>query len=398
MPKNIVVFADGTGQDGGVESQTNVYKMFNMVEDRTDRQVCFYDPGVGSTGFLSRVPGLAGGRGFGRNVRDCYRFIFDEYQSGDRIFLIGFSRGAATVRSLSYFLHLFGILPRSRRELIGRAWDIYTIRDPGRRRARAAAFNAAHRTIWTRVHFLGCYDTVAALGMPYRWASRLLDRVPGFKHRFHDFRLSPGVEYAYHALALDDRRRTFHPVLWDPVEDEAGDPTGTRREVDPLVVREMRQVWFAGMHSDVGGGYHEQELSDIPLVWLTGRAVERGLRIWPRHRVRIAEDADGHMHDSRGTFWSRLYREAGRTWDPTRPDRPVLHESAMARTRSVGNGDEPRYGAWIAQYDAIMEPWVRFTEQPWGAGVGVDASASSRTGVRNPELSGSAMPRSEADG
>lgn len=365
MPKNIVVFSDGTGQDGGLESQTNVYKLFNMVEDRTDRQVCFYDPGVGSTGLLGRLPALAGGRGFGRNVRDCYHFIFDHYASGDRIFLIGFSRGAATVRSLAYFLHLFGILPRSRRQLVEQAWRIYAIRDARRRRERARAFNAAHRTIWTHVHFLGCYDTVAALGMPYDWASRLIDRIPGLRHRFHDLRLSPGVLHAYHALALDDQRKTFHPVLWDPIEDEAADPGGVARGVDPLAVREMRQVWFAGMHTDVGGGYPEQELSDIPLVWLTGRAVEKGLLIWPRHRVRIHEDPNGRMHDSRGTWWTRLYRRAPRTWDPGRRDSPVLHESAMLRTRSVDNRDEPRYGAWISQYGAEMEPWVPYPEQPW---------------------------------
>ena len=379
MPRNLVVFSDGTGQDGGSERNTNVYKLFNMVEDRTADQVCFYDPGVGSTGTLSKIPGLASGRGFGRNVRDCYTWLFENYMSGDRIYLIGFSRGAATVRSLASFIHMFGIMPRSRRSLVEQAWRIYTTRDPEKRKAQAEKFIAYHRTIWTKVHFLGCYDTVAALGMPYQWASKLLDRVPGMKHRFHDFRLSPAVVHAYHALALDDQRKTFHPVLWNPLEDEAADPTGRERGVDALACETMRQVWFAGMHTDVGGGYEEQTLSDIPLVWLTRRAAEHGLRIWPDHRVTIEEDENGFMHDSRAKSWTRLYRKARRTWDQSRSDRPVVHESAMLRLHAIDNTpvtdptDERRYQAWITQYGAEQEPWER-----WDAAVGFGAAAETQ--------------------
>src|SRR5690606_23799957 len=99
---------------------------------------------------------------FGANVRACYEFLHEEYRSGDRIFLIGFSRGAATVRSLAYFIHLFGILPRSRRKLIDRAWSIYTIRSAAARERAARELVEANPTMWTKVHFLGCYDTVSA--------------------------------------------------------------------------------------------------------------------------------------------------------------------------------------------------------------------------------------------
>ena len=122
MEKNIVVFSDGTGQEGGRGHNTNVYKLFNMIEDRTDRQVIYYDRGLG-TGWR-KVTGTVTGMGISKNIRDCYEFIFENYCAGDQIFLFGFSRGATTVRSLSSFVHLFGILPKSRPELIKQAYRI----------------------------------------------------------------------------------------------------------------------------------------------------------------------------------------------------------------------------------------------------------------------------------
>jgi len=131
MSKNIVVLSDGTGQEGGVGYNTNIYKIFNIIEDRTPRQIVFYDPGLGTAGaeLLKQVTGY----GISKNIQDCYKFIFEHYESGDQIYLIGFSRGAATVRSLSNFIHYFGILPKSRPELIKQAYDIYKIEDEKKR-------------------------------------------------------------------------------------------------------------------------------------------------------------------------------------------------------------------------------------------------------------------------
>ena len=112
MANNIVVLEDGTGQKGGRGHNTSIYRMYSILVDRTPEQVVFYDAGVG-TG-RRKITGNATGRGFGQKVRNAYEFIFEQYQIGDRIFLIGFSRGAATVRSLASFLDDFGILPRSR--------------------------------------------------------------------------------------------------------------------------------------------------------------------------------------------------------------------------------------------------------------------------------------------
>ena len=140
MAKNIVVFSDGTGQEGDKGHNTNVYKLFNMALDRSPNQIAFYDRGLG-TGWRSLL-GKATGAGISQNIMECYEFIFENYAAGDEIYLFGFSRGATTVRSLSGFLHLFGILPKSRRELIGDAYKIYKNADTAARKAAAAEFIA----------------------------------------------------------------------------------------------------------------------------------------------------------------------------------------------------------------------------------------------------------------
>jgi uncharacterized protein (DUF2235 family) len=174
MPKNIVIFSDGTGQEGGKGNNTNVYKLFNMVEDRTSRQIAFYDRGLG-TGWR-KITGNGAGMGISKNIKECYEFIFANYEAGDQIYLFGFSRGAATVRSLSGFIDMFGILPKSRPELIKKAWKIYKIKagkkekkkekQEWRRNVKAKQFVEKHHTMWCKIKFVGVWDTVAALGIP----------------------------------------------------------------------------------------------------------------------------------------------------------------------------------------------------------------------------------------
>ena len=164
MPKNIIIFSDGTGQKGGSKRNTNVYKLFNMIEDRTERQIAFYDPGVGTDWRL--ITGNISGRGITKNIKQCYEFIFDNFKAGDRIYLFGFSRGAATVRSLSSFIHLFGILPISRRDLINEAFSIYKIKNSSKRKKQTDDFISKHHTMWTKIKVVGVWDTVSALGLP----------------------------------------------------------------------------------------------------------------------------------------------------------------------------------------------------------------------------------------
>ncbi|MBI4128295.1 MAG: DUF2235 domain-containing protein [Parcubacteria group bacterium] len=340
MGKNIVVFSDGTGQEGGVGPNTNVYKLFNMVLDRSPEQIAFYDRGLG-TGWR-KLTGNVGGAGISNNILDCYEFIFENYSVGDHIYLFGFSRGATTVRSLSGFIHLFGILPKSRNELTKQAYKIYITSDRKKREDAAKAFVERHHTMWCKIKFLGVWDTVAALGVPLKTVDVIVDKIPLFKHSFHDLRLSQSVENAYQALAIDDERKTFHPTLWD-AEIEEG--------------QIMKQVWFSGMHTDVGGGYPEQELSDIALEWMIQTAMKHGLEIYSQHNVKVNADADGTMHDSRGSWLTRLYRREVRSWPTNTHGKPRIHESVLMRTLNRRNAKDTPYKPWIldGSYDYEIE-------------------------------------------
>ncbi len=341
MSKNIVIFSDGTGQKGGVNFNTNVYKLFNMVEDRTDRQVVFYDPGLGTD--WRKVTGNIFGVGISQNILDCYRFLFENYNAGDKIFLFGFSRGAATVRSLSGFLHLFGILPQSRKDLILQAFKIYKIENKERRLSKANAFIEKNHTMWCKVKFLGVFDTVAALGLPNKIVGGLIDRLTPFK--FHSFELSKSVEYARHALSIDEERKIFSPVIWDALKEESKD------------VR-MKQVWFSGVHTDVGGGYAEDDLANISLRWMLREATEKGLLIYePSPAYKALQNAeinvDGTMHNEIKGFIGKLYSKMIRAWNEETHGVPTIHWTVFKRVKNIDNSESPLYNPWVKNYKNI---------------------------------------------
>ena len=352
MAKNIVVLSDGTGQEGGVGFNTNIYKIFNMLEDRTQRQIAFYDSGLGTD--RKKIAGLIAGAGISKNILDCYKFIFENYEAGDKIYLFGFSRGAATVRSLSSFIHLFGILPKSRPDLIDKAFNIYKISNDSKRENKSKEFINSHHTMWTRIHFIGCFDTVAALGFPYKLLNAIVEIIPWYRNNFHNFKLSESIENAYHALSIDDERKTFHPVLWDP------EIIHTEK-----LNQKLLQVWFLGMHTDVGGGYKDCDLSDITLVWMLDKAVQHGIRIYPKHQVEINELPDGIMNNSRKGGYSRFFKRKIRYWPSNRIDIPIIHDSVFNRKKNVNNLDDPIYKSWILDNESKKEPWIKYKDQSW---------------------------------
>ncbi|PCJ74052.1 MAG: peptidoglycan-binding protein [Rhodobacteraceae bacterium] len=339
MPKNIVVFSDGTGQVGGKTIDTNIYKLFKAIENRTQNQISFYDRGIGTEprGRLGKVFTSARraarqvtGWGFSKNVNDCYRFIFDNYEAGDKIYLFGFSRGAATVRSVAGFIHMFGILPKSRPELIKEAYNIYKNENGENRLDIASAFRKKHHTMWATVEFIGVWDTVAALFG---------------KRDFHDFSLSPSVNNAYHALSIDDDRKKFHPILWDETLKDR---------------QSMEQMWFCGVHTDVGGGYPETGLSDIALKWLLDHAISHGLLLYtdksgkPNDILKFSGNPDGPIHDLRIKWWEKIaYKnKIERFWpeldsDGVKRSTPNIHPSVKARTHSKNNDLTAPYDPWI---------------------------------------------------
>lgn len=269
---NIVVCCDGTGQKLDV-ARSNVVRLFGALDrSNPDRQVAYYDPGVDTmpaaaaltpvSRRLTLWAGLMAGYGVLDNVADAYGFIVDRYVPGDRIYLLGFSRGALTVRLIGGLLHRIGVLRPDARNLIPYALELYGkhythIRDE-RKRRQVRAVNEEFRELFSaagpvQIRFLGVWDTVKAFGV---------FRPRSFPHLRHN----PSIQTVRHAIALDERRRSYMFTSWGGLRDfvEAGPPPG----------QDVKEVWFAGDHSDVGGGYpeHESGLSWHSFRWMAGEA------------------------------------------------------------------------------------------------------------------------------
>ncbi|MEM7535881.1 MAG: DUF2235 domain-containing protein [Chloroflexota bacterium] len=357
QPKNIVIFSDGSGQDGGRSNldeksrNSNVYKAFSMIKNRTPEQVAFYHVGVGVDRY--RYTGFIGGAGFSQDILDCYNLIFDHYTIGDQIYLLGFSRGAATVRSLASFIEMFGILPTGRHRLITDAFEIYRIRDAEKRQREAKKFRNRNYPIPVDIKFLGVWDTVAALGLPtIPFIEWILNLLPSTRHKFHDFTLPDNVKNAYQALAIDDRRPSFEPLIWQkPSSDDN---------------RAVKQVWFAGSHSDVGGGFErgEQQLSDIALEWMLHYATSHGLQLQHitekepsfRRMPILYPSVNGIIHDSAKFFPYNILpkRSRGELWNAEIHGDLVVHQSVLDRA----NNPENNYSPWVLEKPHTVEPYM----------------------------------------
>lgn len=356
-PKNLVFLADGTGNDSDIAGATNVYRLYQRLRSDVpghqrlapaavethlrhletagiDSQITQYDAGVGTARF--DIIGKATGKGISQNIKDGYEFFTRFYQPGDRLYLFGFSRGAYTVRSLAGMIGICG-LPRrkqgggvdllfdapARGGLVERAYAIYKTA-PGpegaaERERLGSAFVEAHGHLEHRaaanraVYMIGVWDTVRSLGIPTRWGDWEL---PGNKHRFHDHDLSPHILYAFHALSIDDRRLQFHPTIWN-------EPTKAQRAATPANPNKQTfaQVWFPGVHSDVGGGYPDETgLADATLKWMIRRvqSASHPPKFYGAYETDPTLGIDprpgGRLHDSRDTWFKKtLYQEQPRT-------------------------------------------------------------------------------------
>ncbi|MFF5475890.1 DUF2235 domain-containing protein [Streptomyces sp. NPDC012935] len=313
MAKRLVVCCDGTWNFADQPSKTNVAKVALSVRPgfaAGKEQRVHYHSGVG-TRRRERLRGGAFGLGLSRNVVDAYRFLVETYEPDDELFLFGFSRGAFTARSLAGLVRNGGILRREHADRIPEAWALYRDRIEQPNGAAATLFRRSYARE-TEIRFIGVWDTVGALGIPVPSASWLQPAAHRFNRRwaFHNTELSSWVGAAFHALAIDERRSAFRPALWhqQPGAAEQG--------------QKLKQVWFAGVHCDVGGGYKETGLSDIPLLWMVDQARRYGLQfdtdalsaagptvMNPEQSIdfRVRPDALGDLHNSR-TGMYRLAR------------------------------------------------------------------------------------------
>jgi len=282
--KNIVICCDGTGNEYG-DNNTNVIETYK-ISKKTDQQIVFYDPGVGAGSWeymegkkpgedsMKSMSDKATGVGLQENINDAYRFLMKIYTSGDRLFLFGFSRGAFTVRSLAGMLYKIGLLPMDNENLLPYAAKLYNIDDnPGMAQGFRETF-CRH----CPVHFIGVWDTVSSLVM-------------NAGKKWHDGRLNPDVSYGYHALAIDEQRKDFIPALW------------FENSADLAVGQVVEQVWFAGVHSNVGGWYDERGLSNISLHWMLNHAKTRGFIFDDGELNKRCKNPHDKLHKSRTGLW-----------------------------------------------------------------------------------------------
>ena len=271
MMKNLAVFFDGTWNEPN--DRTNVYELYKAAPE-TSTQETLYIEGVGTQGqglwtAIDKFVGGAFGAGLSANIRQGYRWLCQRHTPGDRIFLFGFSRGAYSARSLAGMVRKCGLLNQPTEDNVSEAYALY--RDDCTPSSLEAAAFRDRFSRDTDLHFVGVWDTVGALGVPGHLAlARRLNRGLGF----HDTRLSGLVRAARHAVAIDERRRTFPPTLWDNLDAMNG-VMGAGAE-GPYAQR-----WFPGDHGSVGGGGAVTALSDEALVWVAEGAAAAGLALDP---------------------------------------------------------------------------------------------------------------------
>ena len=288
--KNIVICCDGTGNQFG-DHNSNVIKLFSLLTRNSPGQILYYHPGVGTkgsmevptfTGILSQKinkwHGFAYGYGIINNLANAYRFLMENYNPGDQIFLLGFSRGAFTVRALCSFLYEFGLLENGNDSLIEYAMSLFI--NPNRSSLKTAKNFKAVFGRECSIRFVGVWETVSSVGwfydplkIPYSLENEI-------------------IEIGRQALAIDERRSFFRPNLW-------GEKT----------TQDLKQVWFAGVHSDIGGGYPYREagLANIPLKWMLQEAQLAGLLVEENVKAKFftenPPDPNGTLHHSLRKLW-----------------------------------------------------------------------------------------------
>ncbi|MBL9154463.1 MAG: DUF2235 domain-containing protein [Verrucomicrobiales bacterium] len=314
--KHIVICADGTWNSPEEEGISNVLRLAEAIAPVTPtgtKQVVFYDWGVGTD--RKKLTGGISGDGLDKNIMDGYRFIVQNYDPADRLFLFGFSRGAYTVRSLAGLIRNSGILKREHAGRVDDAFELYRQRQPSKAPDAPAAVDFRQRYAvadLSPIEFLGVWDTVGSLGIPVP----LFGVLNSANYLFHDTSPSRIIQCARHAMAIDEVREDFPVGRWDP-----------KPGLD------LKEVWFAGVHSDVGGGYtDDRRLSEIPAAWILREAASRGLAVEPHFSGRLANDPTAVQHPQPTGIW----KMRGRTYRVIKPT-DLIHSSVKQRYETLGS-------------------------------------------------------------
>jgi uncharacterized protein (DUF2235 family) len=309
--KRIAICCDGTWNKADQEYPTNVAKITSSIADYGNGalQRVFYDNGVGTGGPVNKVLGGVLGLGLAANVWDAYRFLVDNYESGDELYFFGFSRGAYTARSTVGMIRKCGILRRDQADHLNEAYRLYKNSKIHPDDCFAKNFRRDHSVLHERepadatpVKFIGVWDTVGALGVPVNLISRFTAKY----YQFHDVALSRSVENAYQALAIDEKRRDYKATLWEQ------HPNATNQKLE--------QRWFAGVHRNVGGGTPDSRQPDRTFRWIQQKAAACGLAFDQQWiAANIKDDEVGPLEESRtGVFLLRalFWRPIGKGVPP----------------------------------------------------------------------------------
>jgi uncharacterized protein (DUF2235 family) len=308
MSKRIVLCTDGTWDNTG--NDTNVYKVSTGVLNTGD-QVAFYDDGVGANGtIIEKLAGGALGAGLFQKIKDGYTQIAHLYEQDDPIFLFGFSRGAYTARSLAGMIAICGLPTKNfDSNMVDLAFQAYRNTNAAQRAALLAQLNQSYEMYDAKITMLGVWDTVGSLGIP-----AIFGGVDSLIYGFLDTGLHPDVKNAFQALAIDERRIEFPPTLWTS---------------QPAADQILEQIWFTGVHCDVGGGYADDPstgtaLSDITLSWMMSKAWALGLETDAGFEKQYSNLDAKYALDTKHESWNVL-------WGFPKP-RSVASDSSLANS------------------------------------------------------------------
>jgi uncharacterized protein (DUF2235 family) len=334
--KKIVVCLDGTGNQLKAKGNTNVVWLYEMLDlGDPSRQIAYYDPGVGTFSAngawtplarrVTKLAGLAVGMGLRTNLGEAYMYLMQHYEAGDKLFIFGFSRGAYSARALAGLLNVVGLLRPGSENLVPYAVGLYTRNrdlstdDWSQIHKFADAFSRKiDGRVGIPVEFMGVWDSVKAAGV-LRW-----------NLRWPYTRQIPNVATVRHAVSIDEKRRPYHEYLIEPRQ-------GKQTPV-------IDEVWFAGVHSDVGGTFEDDpRLPQITLKWMVDGALDAGLMLrtgaYRRSCAVGADHALGTVHRM-GRVWGLLtYRHR-----PV-PDTARVHQSVCDRIAT-----EPAYRSRLPEY------------------------------------------------
>ena len=333
--KRIVICADGTwnvrdqvDKKSKKRRPTNVTKIARGVlpraKDGSD-QVVFYLDGLGTRGPMDKVTGGAFGSGIEDNIRNLYRSIVYNFEIGDELYFFGYSRGAFTVRSLVGFMNMVGLVEKDDDYYVPEIYRCYEKNNrPGSKEWEQAFHNVSGSRECPPITFIGVWDTVGSLGAP-GVIGKVAGALNGNKYEYHDVGLNGHVENAYHALAIDERRKPFLPTLFARTDDWSG---------------KLEQAWFPGVHSNVGGGVKPDGLANGALHWIARNAESVGLEFDWEYLNHFEAHFNSVLSDSM-TLKYRIFGPTAREIGAHAAHGECVHDSAINRRNDAASKYAP---------------------------------------------------------